>query len=120
MVLGIALFGLGLVVDASPGPTSSNASVRIITPGSGDEVRAGQPVDVEVELDNATIALSPSDTSGGHLHLYVDGQLRQMPYSTDARITLDPGPHEIRVEFVDFRHLSFSPEVATTIAVTAT
>ncbi len=119
-VLGIALFGLGLVVDASPGPTASNAAVRIVRPRSGDEVPAGQPVEVEVQLENGTIALSPSDTNGGHLHLYVDGKLQQMPYSTDARITLDPGTHEIRVEYVDFRHLSFSPEVGTTIEVTAT
>lgn len=119
-VLGIALFGLGLVVDASPGPTGSSAAVRIVQPRSGDEVPAGQPVDVEVQLKNGTIALSPSDTNGGHLHLYVDGRPQQMPYSTDARITLDPGTHEIRVEYVDFRHVSFSPEVATTIEVSAT
>jgi hypothetical protein len=35
-----------------------------------------------------------------------------MPHSLDARIRLDPGRHEIRVEYVDFRHVSFSPESA--------
>jgi hypothetical protein len=118
--VGVVLFGLGLVLDASPGPTASNAIVNIAEPQAGQEVPSGQPVEVVVELENAAIALSPSDTSGGHLHLYVDGQLQQMPYSLDARIRLNRGRHEIRVEYVDFRHVSFSPEVSTTIEVTAT
>jgi hypothetical protein len=118
-VLGIAVFGLGLVIDASPGPTASNATVRILQPSPGEEVPAGRPFDVAVELENGEIALSPNDTSGGHLHLYVDGQLQQMPHSTEAHITLEPGVHEIRVEYVDHEHLSFAPEVATTIEVTA-
>jgi hypothetical protein len=119
-VVGVALFGLGLVVDASPSSTASNAIVDIVEPRPGQEVPAGRSVEVVVELENAAIALSPSDTSGGHLHLYVDGQLQQMPYSLDARVTLDQGRHELRVEYVDFRHVSFSPEVTTTVEVTAT
>jgi hypothetical protein len=42
-----------------------------------------------------------------------------MPYSTEAEIILDPGTHEIRVEYVDFRHVSYAPEVSATIQVTA-
>lgn len=118
-VLGIAAFGLGLVIDASPGPTASNATVRIIGPSAGAEVPADRPIDLAVELEDGSLALSANDTSGGHLHLYVDGQLRQMPYSTEAEITLEPGTHEIRVEYVDFRHMSYVPEVSTTIRVTA-
>jgi hypothetical protein len=109
-VVGVALFGLGLVVDAGPGPTASNAIVNVVQPrgrsrgpwrsaGRGG-CRAGERGD----------RASTSDTSGGHLHLYVDGQLQQMPYSLDARIRLDPGRHEIRVEYV--RHVSFSPDSA--------
>jgi uncharacterized protein (DUF58 family) len=120
MVLGIALFGLGLVIDASPGPTTSNASVRIVRPSAGQEVPAGQPVEVAVDLKNGTIALSPSSSTGGHLHLYVDGQLQQMPSTTEVEVTLEPGEHEIRVEYVDAQHLSFSPEVTNSIEVRAT
>ena len=119
MVLGIAAFGLGLVIDASPDPTASNATVQILQPSPGEEVPAGRPIDVAVELTNGSLALSPNDTSGGHLHLSVDGQLQQMPYTTEAQITLQPGVHQIRVEYVDYQHLSFSPEVTTTIDVTA-
>ena len=56
----------------------------------------------------------------GHLHLYVDGKLQQMPYSTRTEVTLPPGPHELRVEYVDSRHVSFNPEVSWTVYVTAT
>ena len=118
-VLGIAAFGLGLVIDAGPATTPSNATVRIVRPSAGAEVPADRPIDVEVDVENGSLALSANDTSGGHLHLFVDGQVRQMPYTTDAEITLEPGTHEIRVEYVDFRHISFTPEVSTTIEVTA-
>jgi hypothetical protein len=118
--VGIGLFVVGLVIDASPGTTSSNATVRILEPADGAQIAAGRPVQVAVDVENGTIALSPSDPDGGHLHLSVDGKLRRMPYSTEAELTLAPGRHEIRVEYVDARHLSFSPEIATTIEVTAT
>jgi hypothetical protein len=118
-VIGIAAFGLGLVIDAGPAPTASNATVRIIRPSAGAVVPTDRPVDVEVDVENGSLALTANDTSGGHLHLFVDGQVRQMPYTTEAEITLTPGTHEIRIEYVDYRHLSFTPEVSTTIEVTA-
>jgi uncharacterized protein (DUF58 family) len=118
-VVGIVAFGLGLVIDAGPAPTASDATVRIVLPSPGSEVPADRPIDLAVDLENGSLALSEDDTNGGHLHLFVDGQVRRMPYSTEAEITLTPGPHEIRVEFVDYRHRSFRPEVSTTIRVTA-
>jgi hypothetical protein len=42
-----------------------------------------------------------------------------MPYSTRTEVTLPPGPHELRVEYVDSRHVSFNPEVSWTVYVTA-
>ena len=119
-VLGVALVAAGLVIDASPGPASSNATVRIVRPAAGAEVPAGEPVQVVVEVANGALALSADDTGGGHLHLSVDGLVQQMPYSTQAEVTLEPGAHELTVEYVDARHLSFQPEVVTSIEVTAT
>jgi hypothetical protein len=118
-VVGIGLFVLGLVVDAGPTPSSTQATVRFIRPRPGAEVPAGRPTDVSVDLQNAQIALSPSSTTAGHLHLYVDGQLQQMPYATDTTITLDPGRHSLTVEYVDPRHLPFNPRVRATIEVRA-
>lgn len=57
--------------------------------------------------------------AGGHLHLYVDGQLQQMPYGVKTEVTLDPGEHAIVVEYVDFQHLSFEPRVEKVVRVTA-
>ena len=118
-VFGIALVAAGLVIDASPGPAASSATVRIVRPAAGAEVPAGEPVDVVVEVTNGALALSPDDTNGGHLHLAVDGSVRQMPSSTQARVTLEPGLHELTVEYVDARHRSFQPAVVTSIAVRA-
>lgn len=118
-VLGIALVAAGLVIDASPPPTASNAAVRIVRPAGGSEVPAGEPVDVVVEVTGGVLALSPDDTDGGHLHLSVDGLVQQMPYATQAQVTLEPGVHELTVEYVDARHLSFQPRIATSIEVRA-
>ncbi|MGH2679734.1 MAG: DUF4399 domain-containing protein [Actinomycetota bacterium] len=118
--VGIGLFVLGLVLDTGPPRSSSQARVRIVEPRAGEEVTAQQPVGVSVELEGGQLAVSPSDTTGGHLHLYVDGMLRQMlPSSTETQVTLDPGRHTLTVEYVDSRHVSFDPEVTTTTHVRA-
>jgi hypothetical protein len=118
-VFGIALVAAGLVIDASSGPAASGASVRIVQPSAGAEVPAGEPIDVVVKVANGALALSPEDTRGGHLHLSVDGVVRQMSSSTQARVTLEPGTHELTVEYVDARHVSFQPAVVTSIEVRA-
>lgn len=117
---GIALFALGLVLDAGPAPTSSRAAVRFVEPTDGSEVAADAPVPVVVEVRNGVLALSAEDANGGHLHLLVDGEVRRMPYANRTEITLTPGGHELTVEYVDARHASFSPRVSATIHVTAT
>jgi hypothetical protein len=117
---GIALFALGLILDAGPAPTSSRAAVRFVEPTDGAEVPADAPVPVVVEVRNGVLALSADDANGGHLHLFVDGQVRRMPYANRTEITLTPGAHELTVEYVDARHASFSPRVSATIHVTAT
>jgi hypothetical protein len=117
---GIALFALGLILDAGPAPTSSRAAVRFVEPTDGAEVPADAPVPVVVEVRNGVLALSADDANGGHLHLFVDGQVRRMPYANRTEITLTPGGHELTVEYVDARHASFSPRVSATIRVTAT
>jgi hypothetical protein len=119
MVLGIALFSLGVVVDARPAPTDPNPILNIVKPNPLTDVPSDRPVEVVVEVTNLPIAISPSDARGGHLHLYVDDQLQEMLYSTRAEVTLAPGSHQIRVEYVDARHQSLSPPLATGIQVEA-
>ncbi|HEX2240145.1 MAG TPA: DUF4399 domain-containing protein [Actinomycetota bacterium] len=120
LVLGVGL-GIGSVAWPRLGqpPSTTSAVVTIVSPTDGATVPAGRPVDVTVELANAPLARSATSQAGGHLHLYVDGQLQQMPYSLTAEIELEPGSHELTVEYVDAQHVSFDPPVQTTVSVTA-
>ena len=121
-VVAAGVVVLSLVFIMRPGvggEASSEAAVSIVQPSNGDRVDSGEPVSVRVALQNGSIATSPTDEDGGHLHLYLDGKLQQMPYSMEAQIELPAGTHELRVEFVDHRHVSFDPPVDTTITVTA-
>lgn len=117
---GVIVLSLGFIAPSLGGDgAGSDAVVSIVEPANGARVDAASPVTVRVALQNGSIATSPTDTEGGHLHLYVDGQLQQMPYSTEAQIQVTPGPHQLRVEFVDSRHVPFDPPVDTTITLTA-
>ncbi len=117
---GLALSLVGLMADIG-GSTGARpeASVAVVEPGTGASVPAGQPVTVTAALEGGRLATSPQDNEGGHLHLYVDRKLQQMPYSTEATVTLEPGRHELTVEYVDARHVSFDPPVDDTVEVTA-
>ncbi len=117
---GVIVLSLGFIVPSvGGGGASSDAVVSIVEPSNGEQVAAGNPVVVRVAVQNGSIATSATDQSGGHLHLYVDGQLQQMPYSNQTQVTLEPGTHSLRVEYVDNRHVSFDPPIAATVSVTA-
>jgi hypothetical protein len=121
MVALVAGMGLAVLAFILPriGAETPEAAVTISHPTDGQEVDAGEPLTVRVELRGAEVASSPTDSSGGHLHLYVDGELQQMPYSTTAEITLQRGEHVLEVEYVDHEHVSFDPEIATSVKVVA-
>ena len=120
VAIGLVVLGVGFFLRLGGGEeVSSDAAVSIVQPSNGERVDAGKPVTVRVALQNATIATSPTDEDGGHLHLYLDGRLQQMPYTMEATIEVPAGTHQLKVEFVDHRHISFDPEVQTTITVTA-
>ena len=118
-----AAVALGAIAVALPATTSSsrpsNVSLRIVSPADGDRVPAGSPFEVHASVRGATVARSASDAGKGHLHVYVDGQLQQMPYSTTTDVRLPQGQHEIGVEFVDPQHVSYSPPIQTSVVVTA-
>jgi hypothetical protein len=118
MTLAILLAGAGFAVPRL-GEEPPGTRVDIVEPANGEDVPASDPITVSVRLDGGAIATSPQDQEGGHLHLYVDGNLQQMPYSTEAQVTLERGPHEIRVEYVDHQHVSFDPPIEASIRVSA-
>ena len=115
LLAGAAFFAPGLL----EGDPDVDVAVSIAAPRDGAVVAAGRPVTIEAVLSGAEVATSATDTTGGHLHLYVDGRLRSMPYSTTVKVELKPGPHELTVEFVDLRHVSFDPPVTATVEVEA-
>ncbi|HEX2090251.1 MAG TPA: hypothetical protein VHI54_10050 [Actinomycetota bacterium] len=118
---GVIVLSLGFILPSiGLGGADSDAVVSIVEPRNGAQVAAGTPVTLRVAIQNGSIATSATDTSGGHLHLYVDGQLQQMPYSNLTQVMLQPGPHNLRVEYVDNRHVPFDPPVVATVDVTAT
>ena len=117
------LFGAGallavaaFIVPALEGGTE--ARVAFSQPENGATVPAKQPIPLQVDLAGGEIATSGSD-GGGHLHIFVDGSVISMPSTTTTEVTLDPGEHELKVEYVDFDHASFDPPVQQTITVTA-
>jgi hypothetical protein len=115
---GAVLLALGFLLPrlGSPDPA---AAVSIERPPDGATVPAGAPVTVTVSLRGADLASSPMDHSGGHLHLYVGGRVKQMPYSRKTEVTLPPGRHVLKVEYVDHMHGSFDPEIAAEVTVLA-
>lgn len=123
-----ALFGLGatLAVAAVVIPAlgdsgaSTSATIRIVSPTSGSELPANDPFTVEVDLKGGDLATSATDTTAGHIHIYVDDFVVSMPTTTTAEIELDPGSHEIKAEYVDGNHAAFDPPVTDTVKVTAT
>ena len=120
LAVGLALVVAAFVVPRATGDAGrSFARLQIEQPPDGAEVPSGRPVPVIVDVANAPVARSPSSRSGGHLHLFVDGRLEQMPYGTELEVKLDPGRHTLMVEYVDNDHISFEPRVTESVTVTA-
>jgi hypothetical protein len=121
IVAGVGLAALSFALPQLTQPDRpSNVSLEIVSPASGAQLPSGRPVKIDVDLNGATVARSASDTGKGHLHVYVDNQLQQMPYSTSATVTLEPGAHELTVEYVDPQHISYSPPIQTSTRVRVT
>ena len=120
MGVGVALVGVGVVLpqlnDSTP---PADISLAIESPKEGATVPSGKDVTVHVHISGATVATSPTDTGKGHLHLYVDDELQDMPYSTEPQVSLPPGEHEIRIEYVDPDHVAYDPPVEAAVTVTA-
>ena len=117
MVLGAGLVALSFVLPRVTQPgRPSDVSLAIVSPPSGAELQSG-PVKIDVDLRGATVARSASDTGKGHLHVFVDNQLQQMPYSTSTTVRLKPGAHTLTIEYVDPQHVSYSPPIRTSTEV---
>jgi hypothetical protein len=112
--------GIGLVVVAvlvAGEQDDERVDIDVVSPRDGAAVDAGS-IDVRVRVDGP-LATGPADRSGGHLHLFVDGEVQPMTYADRSELTVVPGRHRITVEYVDSRHRSYEPPVEETVVVVA-
>lgn len=115
-VIGVAMAVAGLVVPAQKDP---KIYLTLLQPDPGAVVPANQDFDLEVNVEGAKLAPTPTAKEGGHLHLYVDDKLQSMPYGTKVSVRLPPGPHTLKVEFVDEKHVAYDPPIEVETSVTA-
>jgi hypothetical protein len=96
---------------------ASPVEISILQPTPG-EVVYGDSVHVVVSISGGTIVPYTSShitPTTGHIHIYLDGQLYYMSYSTQATIPLQPGhQYQIYAEWVASDHFPFDPRDTTT------
>ena len=77
----------------------------------------GSSLQVVVSISGGTIVPYTSNDvtpTTGHIHIYLDGQLYYMSFSTDATIPIQPGQeYQIYAEWVATDHFSFDPRDMT-------
>ena len=124
--LGAAtVFPLFLGASPSLGRPSTTAQLSFVSPRP-DEVVRGEPTQLHVvlRLEGGTIVPTTSlrlVPNEGHIHLYLDGSIVSMTTGLDAVVTVSPGRHELRAEFVAIDHGPFQPrlQVVVTFSVQA-
>lgn len=124
LVLGAFAVSGGAFVfksDGSAEATAIRATISIVEPAEGARVPANEPVPVEIDLQGGTLTAESrsEDDTEGHLHVYVDGELVSMPATDAPEVELEPGSHEITVEFTQADHRSYEPRILDSIEVTA-
>ena len=94
---------------------SSLATVEILQPVSGATI-VGTTAHIVLKLTGAKIITATTTTispTEGHVHLYVDNSLVSMNYGLEQDITVTPGTHVLKAEFVAADHAPFSPRVVS-------
>ena len=117
-VLGVAAITGSFAFGGGSSADHHNASIAIASPEDGATVEAGA-VPVEIELTGAELAGESSSEDAGHIHIYVDGEVVGMPSSLDVEVDIEPGEHELEVEFVDADHAALDPPVTDGVTITA-
>lgn len=127
VVLGCALSACGSAARPTsvatpaftPGPAhhvSSPVRIALTSPVS-DEVITGSTLHVALTVAGGTITQAYStdiSPTVGHVHLYLDGRLVSMAYSTATDLPVDPGAeYSLYAEWVASDHLSFTPRDVT-------
>jgi len=99
---------------------SSPAQLQILSPTQG-QVITGAPATVHVRVKLTGAQIVPATTTHitptkGHLHVYLDGQIVSMNFSTTATVgNVTAGVHSLVVEFVASDHFPFNPDIRQTV-----
>lgn len=110
VLLAVAL-GSGAFFLTGDDPAREGRQVVILEPTPGEAVEANKAFEVETVINGARLASCDTCTDGGHIHVLVDGETVAMTTQKQPRVELEPGTHELTVEFVDAKHLSYDPPV---------
>ena len=92
---------------------ATEATVEILKPAQNAVLDSGQ-VELEIDLEGGRIGslASVENRPGeGHLHISVDGKLATMDGAAEQVIPVEPGRHELEVEFVANDHAPFCKRV---------
>jgi len=94
---------------------TTNAKIIIVYPRA-QQVLRGNPatVHIRVRVAGARVVTQTSThltPDKGHIHLYLDGMLVGMAYTTSATVDAEPGSHRLKAEFVAVDHGPFNPPV---------
>ncbi|HEX2294472.1 MAG TPA: DUF4399 domain-containing protein [Actinomycetota bacterium] len=117
-VLGAVAVTGAFTFAGESGTHGHEVSIELLAPEDGATVDAGA-VGVEVALSGAELAGESTSDDAGHMHVYVDGEVVDMPSALSVEVELDQGEHEIEVEFVDSEHQALDPPVTDSVTVTA-
>ncbi|MBB3141065.1 DUF4399 domain-containing protein [Halomonas organivorans] len=128
LLLGSALLASAAQAQMEPAAAPEGASVYFITPEDGATVSG--PVTVRMGLEGMGVAPAGTEAENtGHHHLLIDTPLDEVDLSaplpsteqtrhfgggqTQTTLELPPGDHTLQLLFLDYRHLSFEPTVAS-------
>ena len=124
-ILAVAALVLAFVVPSMLGikvasvRPSTNAKIAILNPRPNQVLR-GNPATIRVRVrvmgarivSQTSTHLSPDK---GHIHLYLDGMLVTMAYTTSTTIYAYPDSHRLQAQFVAVDHGPFSPPVTASL-----
>lgn len=125
LAFAFAMAAGAFAFDDEPEPHHSEVAVVILSPGEGETLPAGEPVQLDLRLPGGELVEDnqTGDPNAGHLHLMVDGAtLPLMPSNLTPTIPgryMTSGEHEITVEFVAANHARFDPPILSTVTVNA-
>lgn len=120
VVLVVVAVALGTGAFFFDGESAAEGrSIAITEPKPGDTVPANKPITLEVAVNGGQLAAETDAKNAGHLHIFVDGTLVDMPSTAQPEVEFKRGRHLLAVEYVDAEHRSFNPQVIDEIEVEA-